>query len=374
MGLDIKGLTKTFDGPDGDEIVAVDDLNISIEEGEFVVIVGPSGCGKSTTLRCIAGLETPSSGQITLDEEDITYTKPQHRDIAMVFQNYALYPHLNVRRNIGFGLKNRTSLSEEEIDEQVEEIADMMDISELLDKNPADLSGGQQQRVATGRAIVRDPEVFLFDEPLSNLDAKLRKHMRTEIARLQNQFGTTSIYVTHDQAEAMTMADRIAVMNDGELQQIGSPTDIYNNPINQFVASFIGEPSMNFFDINHVDGRIESDQFTLEISDETSKLLPDERELTMGIRPENIKLENDGFDMKLEVFEELGSTNLLHLSFGGKNTWVVETDPEVKFDVGDTVTVQFNENDLYFFDDYTGKTLVARKTEMPENQVESIVK
>ncbi|MFC6723584.1 ABC transporter ATP-binding protein [Halobium palmae] len=372
MTVGINGLTKIFEGPEGGEIVAVDDLDIDMEEGEFVVFVGPSGCGKTTTLRCIAGLESPTSGEITLNGEEITYEEPQNRNIAMVFQNYALYPHLTVRRNIGFGLKNRTDLSKEEIDERVDEVAELMGISDLLEKNPADLSGGQQQRVATGRAIVRDPEVFLFDEPLSNLDAKLRKHMRTEIQRLQEQFGTTSIYVTHDQEEAMTMADRIVVLNDGELQQIGAPTDVYNNPANRFVASFVGEPAMNFFDVKHENGRVEHEHFALEISDEMAEMLAGTEELVMGVRPEDLEVADDGIDMKLEVLEELGSDNLLYLSFGDDEMYIVETKPTVEPDVGETVTVRIREENLYFFDDQTGQTIVANKYDRRQSRAESV--
>ncbi len=243
--ISLNDVTKTFD--DG-SIVAVDDLNIEIADGEFLVLVGPSGCGKSTTLRMIAGLESISAGDISIGDVRVNNLEPRERDIAMVFQNYALYPHKSVRENIGFGLRLSTDLSNAEIEERVEDAAEMMGIEDLLDDKPKQLSGGQQQRVALGRAIVREPEAFLFDEPLSNLDAKLRTHMRTEISRIQQELGVTSIYVTHDQAEAMTMGDRIAVLNDGQLQQVGTPNEVYDHPENRFVASFIGSPSMNFVD------------------------------------------------------------------------------------------------------------------------------
>ena len=230
--LTIETLRKEFDGGN---VVAVDDLSLEVDDGQFLVIVGPSGCGKTTTLNCIAGLEIPDDGYISLGGKDITSLKPQDRDIAMVFQNYALYPHKTVRQNIAFGLKMKTDLSDEEIKERVEQNAHMMGIGELLDQNPGELSGGQRQRVALGRAIVREPDIFLLDEPLSNLDAKLRTQMRTELQELQEDLGITTVYVTHDQTEAMTMADRIAIMNNGKLQQYGTPLDCYHEPNNRFV-------------------------------------------------------------------------------------------------------------------------------------------
>src|SRR6056297_3962980 len=246
--LQLNDLTKVFES-NSQDIVAVNELNIDIRDGEFLVLVGPSGCGKSTTLRCIAGLEQTTSGQILLDDRDITHRKPKEREMAMVFQNYALYPHMTVRKNIGYGLKITTDLGKDEINQRVEETAELLEIEELLEKEPGDLSGGQQQRVALGRAIIRDPEVFLMDEPLSNLDAKLRIQMRTELNKLHRRVGKTSVYVTHDQEEAMTLGDRVAVMNDGRLQQIAPPQQVYEYPANRFVAGFIGEPPMNFFDV-----------------------------------------------------------------------------------------------------------------------------
>ena len=230
-------LRKEFDRG---TVVAVDDLDLEIDDGEFVTVVGPSGCGKTTTLRMVAGLEEPTSGTVHFDDEDVTDIHAKERPVAMVFQNYALYPHKTVRQNMAFGLKMSTEMTKEERHERVREMAEMMGIEDLLDDKPDELSGGQKQRVALGRAIAREPEVFLFDEPLSNLDAKLRTEMRAEIQKLQKEFGVTAMYVTHDQEEAMTMGDRLAILNDGELQQVGKPTEVYQNPVNEFVAGFIG--------------------------------------------------------------------------------------------------------------------------------------
>ncbi len=239
--LELDNLVKTFsDG--SDEVVAVDTVNMSLNDGEFLVLVGPSGCGKSTTLRMVAGLETVTEGDILIGDESVIGTEPRDRDIAMVFQNYALYPHMTAEENMSFGLKMTTDLDTETIEQRVTETAEMMGIEDLLDDPPKELSGGQQQRVALGRAIVRDPAVFLMDEPLSNLDAKLRTKMRTELKSLQNELDVTTIYVTHDQTEAMTMGDRIAILDDGVLQQVGTPLECYHRPANRFVAGFIGSP------------------------------------------------------------------------------------------------------------------------------------
>ncbi|MFB6244363.1 MAG: ABC transporter ATP-binding protein, partial [Halobaculum sp.] len=246
-GITLDTVRKEFSTGD-EQIVAVDDVDLEVRDGEFLVLVGPSGCGKTTTLRCIAGLEDVTSGHVRFGEEDVTGLRARERDVAMVFQNYALYPHMDVRTNLGFGLKLSTQLSSAEIDDQVEDVASMLGIEDLLDQKPKELSGGQQQRVALGRAIIRDPAAFLMDEPLSNLDAKLRAEMRTELQTLQHELDVTTVYVTHDQTEAMAMGDRIAVMNDGRLQQVGTPEAVYRTPVNEFVAKFIGSPSINLFD------------------------------------------------------------------------------------------------------------------------------
>ncbi|HET6571253.1 MAG TPA: sn-glycerol-3-phosphate ABC transporter ATP-binding protein UgpC [Solirubrobacterales bacterium] len=247
----LDGVTKVF--PDGYE--AVKDVNLEIDDGEFMILVGPSGCGKSTALRMIAGLEDISRGEVRIGGETVNERAPKDRDIAMVFQNYALYPHMTVRENMGFALK-LAGADRAEIDRKAEEAAEILDLTQHLDRRPANLSGGQRQRVAMGRAIVRDPKAFLLDEPLSNLDAKLRVQMRTELARLQSRLGTTTVYVTHDQTEAMTLGDRVAVMRAGELQQVGSPAELYNDPKNLFVAGFIGSPAMNFMPAELSDGKV----------------------------------------------------------------------------------------------------------------------
>src|SRR5699024_8486382 len=250
--VNLQSLYKQYDGA---AVYSLKDCNLEIKYHEFVVFVGPSGCGKSTTLRMIAGLEEITEGYLVIDEEVVNDVAPKDRDIAMVFQNYALYPHMTVFDNMAFGLKLR-KMPKDEIKERVEHAADLLQITDLLDRKPAALSGGQRQRVALGRAVVRSPKVFLMDEPLSNLDAKLRVHMRTEIAKLHEELATTMIYVTHDQTEAMTLADRIVIMNDGVIQQVGSPFEVYNAPNNSFVASFIGSPAMNLHEVQYSNGRI----------------------------------------------------------------------------------------------------------------------
>ncbi len=293
VSLRLDGVTKVFDD-NGTDVVAVDDISLEIYDGEFIVLVGPSGCGKTTTLRTIAGLESPTEGRIIINGEDVAGQDPRERDVAMVFQNYALYPHKTVRENIAFPLEIRKFPSET-IEKQVQETADLLGIGELLGRHPADLSGGQQQRVALGRAIIRDPELFLFDEPLSNLDAKLRIQMRTELNRLHNRVGKTSVYVTHDQAEAMTLSDRVVVMNDGEIQQVDSPEVVYESPANRFVAGFIGEPPMNFFDVeleSREDRRYAvADGFELALPADIplASTVDPNASLELGIRPESFE-------------------------------------------------------------------------------------
>jgi multiple sugar transport system ATP-binding protein len=317
-------ITKRY--PDGYE--AVKDMNLEIEDGEFVILVGPSGCGKSTALRMIAGLEDISEGELKIGGEVVNERAPKDRDVAMVFQNYALYPHMSVRENMGFALK-LAKAPKEEINRKVEEAARVLDLTDHLDRKPAQLSGGQRQRVAMGRAIVRDPAAFLMDEPLSNLDAKLRVQMRTEVARLQSQLGTTTVYVTHDQTEAMTLGDRVAVMRAGRLQQVGSPSDLYANPLNLFVAGFIGSPAMNF-----MSAQIDGDKVRLPFGDVT---LPDDVRRSLGrgdgassviagIRPESFEdatLVSDArergatFRARLDLVESMGSELYAHFSVQG---------------------------------------------------------
>jgi len=370
-----RNVTKKYDGGD---ILAVEDLSLEVADGEFLVLLGPSGCGKSTTLRMLAGLEEVTEGEVHIDDERVNELEPRERDIAMVFQNYALYPHMTVRENLGFGLKLTTDLSEAAIDEQAREIAEMLSIEELLNDKPKTLSGGQQQRVALGRAIIRDPEVFLFDEPLSNLDAKLRAEMRTELSILQQELGVTSVYVTHDQSEAMTMGDRIAVMNDGELQQVGGPNEVYDHPANQFVAGFIGEPSMNFLDVafrgSGSDARLvrpdaaAEDAFEYPLSADVAERLEvvDGDRLTVGVRPEDIDISGSPWSAQtaqratVDVVEPMGSDSFVYFSFDGQE-WTGRTD-RAEFDRGATVACEFDESALYLFDS-DGETLKSKGTD-----------
>ncbi|NGM70000.1 ATP-binding cassette domain-containing protein [Natronolimnobius sp. AArcel1] len=325
--IDFENVTKVYGG----EIVAVEDFNLTIRSGEFLTLVGPSGSGKSTLLRMVAGLEDISGGTIAIGDEVVNMLPPRHRDIAMVFQSYALYPHLSVRENMAFGLKRSTDLPDDEIYNRVEEAAALMGIPELLDDRPKQLSGGQQQRVATGRAIVREPAVFLFDEPLSNLDAKLRKHMRTELQRIQQELDTTTIYVTHDQEEAMTMSDRIAILNHGELQQVGTPREVYNDPRNLFVAQFIGSPSMNIFDVQYEatenGGRLTGD-VTIPIDAERAQQIETvgASNLKLGVRPEHVNVNRTSgeghVNAFIDIIEPLGARDLLYF------TLEAETDDE----------------------------------------------
>ena len=295
------------------QVTAVDHIDLHIEEGELLVLVGPSGCGKSTTLRSIAGLETINSGTITFGDHDVTDLPPKSREISMVFQNYALYPSMTVYENMAFGLKMRDA-DNETIDEQVRWAADIMEIGQLLDRRPKQLSGGQQQRVALGRAIVREPSLFLLDEPLSNLDAKLRTVMRTEIQELQRELNVATVFVTHDQEEAMTMGDRIAVMNAGRIEQIGTPEEIYQNPHNIFVADFIGSPEINFFEMVFDGESVTNDTFSKEIPTETSDELREGlsgEEVVLGVRPEDLNITEEGTGLvntEIEVVEPMGDT------------------------------------------------------------------
>ena len=377
--LELDSITKTFQ--DGDEeIVAVDDVSMSIDDGEFLVVVGPSGCGKSTTLRMVAGLETITAGTLSIDDRVVNDVKSQDRDIAMVFQSYALYPHMSVRENMSFGLEESTELPDDEIDRMVSETGEMLGISELLDRKPTDLSGGQQQRVALGRAIVRDPEVFLMDEPLSNLDAKLRAEMRTELQRLQADLGVTTVYVTHDQTEAMTMGDRIAILDGGELQQVATPLECYHEPSNRFVASFLGEPSMNFFDVTLEGDRLVADDFEYPIEEWIRSDLGGATDLVLGIRPEAIELVGEHgdheFETTVDVVEPMGDENTVHLRFDPDAepetaaTLVATTDGFNRVSEGDAVVARIPEDAVHLFDRATGEALHNRSMEDAAEQVD----
>jgi len=355
-------------------VIAVHDFNIDIADKEFIVLVGPSGCGKSTTLRMIAGLEEISEGEVIIDGKVVNDVAPKDRDIAMVFQNYALYPHMTVYNNMAFSLKLR-HVDKDTIDKKVREAAEILDITQYLERKPKALSGGQRQRVAIGRAIVREPKVFLMDEPLSNLDAKLRNQMRAEIIKLRQRINTTFIYVTHDQTEAMTLGDRIVIMKDGFVQQIGTPQEVFNHPANLFVAGFIGTPQMNFFDaVLTRDG----DKFTVtacgsvfEPSEDKQKALLEHNAqsgaVTLGVRPEHIMLCAPGTEhsikAKVDVSEMMGSSIHLHTNAQGKDIVMVISTVDLPaahtagFHYGDEVNFTFGGNVLHIFDTETGKAL-----------------
>jgi multiple sugar transport system ATP-binding protein len=377
VSLRLDHITKVFDD-DGEDVVAVDDVSLDIYDGEFIVLVGPSGCGKTTTLRTIAGLERPTEGSVIINGEDVSGQEPRERDVAMVFQNYALYPHKTVRQNISFPLEVR-KYPADVIEDRVTETADMLGIGDLLDRHPADLSGGQQQRVALGRAIVRDPELFLFDEPLSNLDAKLRIQMRTELNKLHDRVGKTSVYVTHDQAEAMTLSDRVVVMNDGRVQQIDPPEVVYERPANRFVAGFIGEPPMNFFDASvSVDGtpRVSTSGFELELPAETADALrasgADPEHVELGVRPEAFDDaalagtvdDERTFEARVMVVEPMGPHKDLAVRPLSRETeeaaeFTARASNDTDAGVGDVIRLVVETDEAHLFDATTGENLLV---------------
>ncbi len=355
----LKGIKKVYDNG----VVAVQDFNMDIADKEFVVLVGPSGCGKSTTLRMIAGLEEISDGELYIGDVLVNDVAPKDRDIAMVFQNYALYPHMTVYENMAFGLKLRKE-KKDVIDRKVREAAEILDITEYLDRKPKQLSGGQRQRVAIGRAIVRDPQVFLMDEPLSNLDAKLRNQMRAEIIKLRKRIDTTFVYVTHDQTEAMTLGDRIVIMKDGFIQQIGTPQEVFNQPANLFVATFIGSPQMNLFD-----ARLEKDETGYYVLFEGKRIpLPPEKQavleqrkaqaqdITLGVRPEHISICEPGqahIQTTVDVAEMMGSSVHLHMTVQGKECVVVTPVMGAQnsgYCAGWRISLRFDESSICMFD------------------------
>lgn len=357
---------------------AVEDFSLDVKDKEFIVFVGPSGCGKSTTLRMIAGLEDITNGEFKIDDKVMNDVAPKDRDIAMVFQNYALYPHMTVFDNMAFGLKLR-KYKKDEIKKRVEEAAAILGLTDLLDRKPADLSGGQRQRVAMGRAIVRDAKVFLMDEPLSNLDAKLRVSMRTEIAKIHRRIGATTIYVTHDQTEAMTLADRIVIMSSspnsdktgtvGRIEQIGTPQELYNEPANKFVAGFIGSPAMNFFNVSVKDGKLTNGEgLAVDLPEGKTKLLRDQgyegKEVILGIRPEDISASNIALDAypnqnveaEVVVSELLGAETMLYLKTGSTE-FVSRVEARDFREPGEKITVALNLSKAHFFDQETEKRI-----------------
>jgi multiple sugar transport system ATP-binding protein len=352
------------------DVVAVNDLNLDIQDGEFMVLVGPSGCGKTTSLRMIAGLEEISAGTLKIGDRVVNDVAPKDRDIAMVFQSYALYPHMTVYDNLAFGLKLR-KVKKADIDRRVKEAAGILDLGKLLARKPKELSGGQRQRVALGRAIVREPAVFLMDEPLSNLDAKLRVATRAEIARLHQRLKTTIVYVTHDQVEAMTMGDRIAVMSEGLLQQVGAPQDLYDHPVNRFVAGFIGSPSMNFTEValtgQGPDAKLEGNGFSFPVPPRYRDAIGPTtgRKLYLGFRPEHLEIGDAGeqaakLEARADVVEYLGNEELLHVNIGGQDV-VAIVDAENKVRPGDIVDLAFPLSKLHLFDADNGMSLIAQR-------------
>jgi multiple sugar transport system ATP-binding protein len=343
----------------GAERPAVDDLNLDIEDGEFLVLVGPSGCGKSTSLRMLAGLEEVTSGKIMIGDRDVTHLPPKERDIAMVFQNYALYPHMSVAENMAFSLK-MAKVPKEERMERVKEAAKLLDLTEYLERKPKALSGGQRQRVAMGRAIVRQPQVFCMDEPLSNLDAKLRVSTRTQIAALQQRLGVTTVYVTHDQVEAMTMGDRVAVLKDGILQQADTPLNLYDKPANLFVAGFIGSPAMNLLRAHNVEGHAKLGHVEVPIPRDTATKAGGD--ITVGVRPESWRIvgEGEGIPVKVTVVEELGADGFVYGTSGEEGTpdqVIVRIDARRNHHKGETLYVTTDPANVHVFDTESGLRL-----------------
>ncbi|WP_125152336.1 ABC transporter ATP-binding protein [Clostridium rectalis] len=364
--LSLRHIYKIYPG----EVKAVKDFNLEIEDKEFVVFVGPSGCGKSTTLRMISGLEEISKGELYIDDKLVNDVEPKDRDIAMVFQNYALYPHMTVYENMAFALKLR-KVSKGKIENKVKEVAKILDLEELLKRKPKALSGGQRQRVALGRAIVREPKVFLMDEPLSNLDAKLRVQMRAEIAKLHDRLKTTFIYVTHDQTEAMTMGTKIVVMKDGVINQIASPREIYENPLNMFVAGFIGSPQMNFIEGEIVESNGNTDfdfkYGNITILNKKFDILKKKeyvgKKMILGIRPENLKIwdekKGEKYDIKgvVDVTELMGAESYIYIKVG-ELSFTARVNGNTPFQKGDEIKFSFDDNRVYFFDKETKNRII----------------
>ena len=343
--LELKNITKIY--PNGTK--AVDETSLNVEDGEFVVFVGPSGCGKSTLLRMIAGLEDITSGEISLDGKVINNIDPSERDVAMVFQNYALYPHMSVYNNMAYGLKNR-GISKEDIATKVNDAAELLEIDQLLSRKPSMLSGGQRQRVAMGRAIVRNPKIFLFDEPLSNLDAKLRNQMRLEIKKLQRQMDVTSVFVTHDQTEAMTLGDRIVVINNGIVEQVGTPKDIYSRPNTKFVAEFIGSPQMNLFNCKIENGNAKIGDVHINLENSINI-----QDASIGVRPDDIQVNQNGkFETKANLVEYLGSDMIIYSSIGNQD-FSCKLSSKIDVKAGDNFKFDILSSSVHIFDNTTNK-------------------
>ncbi|MDB2225229.1 MULTISPECIES: ABC transporter ATP-binding protein [Halorubrum] len=365
----LEGITKRYE-----DVTAVDDMNLGIEDGEFVTFVGPSGCGKSTTMETIAGLTLPTEGTIEIGGRDVTDLPPKDRGISMVFQNIALFPHMDVYDNISFGLRLR-KYDQEEVDRRVEEAADIVQLEGMMDRMPSEMSGGQRQRVAIARAIVRNPDAFLMDEPLANLDAELRVHMRTQLQRLHRELDTTIVYVTHDQAQAMTMSDRIAVINGGVLQQVAPPLECYNEPANRFVAGFIGSPSMNFIEGKAVESGFESTYADVEFDPDAQGVSPGQ-DVTVGVRPEDVHLERNAeeagaptraFDAVVDVIEPVGKEVNAYLLFDrdveasaegrGEGQLLINLEPDTTIAEDDDVQVVLDRENVHLFDRASGDAI-----------------
>jgi len=356
--ITVEGLRKEF----GD-IIAVDGLDFEIRDGEYVTIVGPSGCGKTTTLRLLAGLELATAGSIRFDDEEVTERIPSRRNVGMVFQNLALYPHMSVRENMAFGLRVG-DVPKAEHEERIVETAEMLDIAELLDRSPEELSGGQQQRVAIGRTLVRQPDVFLLDEPLASLDAKLRAEIRAELQRLHQRIGVTTIYVTHDQHQAMTMSDRVIVMNEGRIQQFDTPERVYDEPQNTFVADFVGTPSINFFDCEVTDA---ADGYFIDLGFHRLRLdrdrleRPDDSQPVVGVRPEHVSIDpngSEGFTADIRFIEPTGKEQIIRLTVDGEEFTALVSD-DLDLDPTEQCSVSFDTDRLYIFDRETSARLEA---------------
>lgn len=363
--LRIESLTKRYGNTN-----ALDNFSLKVDSGQFMVLLGPSGCGKTTAVRCIAGLVNPTSGEIYIGDQMVNHLAPKDRDVAMVFQNYALYPHMVVYNNIAFPLKMR-KVPKEQIDDKVRSVANLLDIENLLDRKPKELSGGQMQRVALGRALVREPKIFLMDEPLSNLDAKLRTYMRAEIKKLQKKVGITTLYITHDQIEAMSMADQVAIMKSGLIQQIGTPRDVYQEPANTFVADFVGSPSMNFLKCK-ITGEnsgitLDSNNISLKVP-QTSWIFEHSSEnLILGIRPSDVILLNDNDDFigikikgKISFTELLGDDSLVEVNTGTDTIKVTNIDPDFDLSIGKDVMIGIIYSKIHYFATETGKRLTHK--------------
>jgi multiple sugar transport system ATP-binding protein len=383
--IKLEGVTKSFEGG----VTAVDDVTLTIADGEFLALVGPSGCGKSTLLRAIAGLEEVTSGTISIGGRDVTDLAPRSRDIAMVFQSYALYPHMTVRQNLGYGLKVRRT-PKADLARRVEEVAKMLGLDELLERRPAQLSGGQRQRVAMGRAIVREPQAFLMDEPLSNLDAKLRVDMRASLAQLHQQLGVTTVYVTHDQVEAMTLGQRVAVMRDGKVLQINAPQRLYKEPNNLFVAGFIGSPSMNLLEAKIDDAEVVAGDLRIRLDADRLPAEPPSRRMALGIRPEafeDAEFAPSGLptiDVEVAVLEELGSDAYVFFQSTAKRVRpellqldddpalvpdigalvCARVDPRTRAEVGSRMRLTIDPRRFHFFDLATGSSLLRQRSEV----------